>query len=127
MNLEWLNWFGIDYLYSPDKRVFAGYLLFAILTGLFIGHLTRQPRSEWLSKDIWWHPSARLDYRYFVVISFIKLALIYPVIIGAGDVAAQVVLKLDEYAGYRPKLGAVGWGDILTYTALLFLANDISR
>jgi len=118
---------GLEYFYSPDKRLFLGYLALALLVGLAVGRLTGQQRREWLGAGVWWHPSARLDYRYFAIAAAFKVLLIPALIGGAGEVAVYVVRILDLHLGYRTKLGSAGPGTVVAYALVLFLVNDFSR
>lgn len=127
MEIDVLHLTGLDYLYSPHRRVFLGYLVLALFIGLLAGRLTGQRPREWLGRDLWWHPSARLDYRYFVIVSVLKLSLIVPLVVSAGDIAVYLLRFFDHQFGYRSKLGAVDGGIIAAYAIALFLANDCSR
>jgi cytochrome c peroxidase/sterol desaturase/sphingolipid hydroxylase (fatty acid hydroxylase superfamily) len=127
MAIDFASLTGLEYLYSPDKRLFLGYLALALLIGLAVGRLTGQQRREWLGAEVWWHPSARLDYRYFAIAAALKVLLLAPLVAGAGEVAVYVVRLLDQQLGYRPKLGAVEPGVVAAYALALFLVNDLSR
>ena len=118
---------GLEYLYSPGKRIFLGYLALSLLIGLAVGRVTGQRRRDWLGAGVWWHPSARLDYRYFAVAAAFKVLLLAPLVVGAGEVAVYLVRLLDDQLGYRAKLGSAGPGILVAYAFALFLANDLSR
>lgn len=118
---------GIDYLFNTHQRVFWLYLLTSLLIALFYVGRQGERLGSYFSKAVWWHPSARTDYGYFVVISIIKITVIIPLLISSKEVALGVTLGLQELFGYRP---ALDWNRqilIGTYTLALFVVSDFTR
>lgn len=126
---------ALRYPLSSGRRIYAVYLLGAILLagGVFLYRYRRIARRSprqlltyLFSPRIWWHPSARMDY---------KILLLNP-IFGAG-LASFLGLSLVPIAlwvsdGLGAHLGAARPGfSPLTVTALftlaLFLADDFTR
>ena len=81
---------------------------------------------DYFSRRIWWHASARADYRLYFV-----NAMVLPALFGwllFGD--AQFVAFVDSVFGLRaPPVGAPGaeFGVRLAYTLLFFVAYDFGR
>jgi sterol desaturase/sphingolipid hydroxylase (fatty acid hydroxylase superfamily) len=84
-------------------------------------------RRRYLGRALWWHPSARADYRYYFV-----NAVVYPLVAGPALVTgATIASGLD--GAFRPILGAshalgqAGWPMKLAFTLLFFVAYDFGR
>jgi sterol desaturase/sphingolipid hydroxylase (fatty acid hydroxylase superfamily) len=84
-------------------------------------------RRRYLGRALWWHPSARADYRYYII-----NAVIYPLVAGPALVTgATIASGLD--GAFRPLLGTAhalaqsGWAMKLGYTVLFFVAYDFGR
>lgn len=118
---------GIDYFFEPGQRIYWVYLILALIIALGLSRLTGQGQSEWLSKKIWLHPSALLDYRYFIVATVIKSTIIMVLLIGADYIAISVVYFLDNQFGYRPKLSHMSYEILVFYGLCLFIVNDFTR
>ena len=76
-----------------------------------------------------WHPSALLDYRYYLVRGVLKVALVIP-IVGLVD---PHVLRSADYIGFftnlwgaRPQLGQTLWLSLL-YGLGVFLISDFTH
>lgn len=82
---------------------------------------------SYFSKEVFWHPSAKMDYLYFVVVSLIKVLLILPLLIGAKDVSIFVGNSLQEGFGYFPPLSMSRESVVLLYTLTLFIVGDFTR
>ncbi len=86
----------------------------------------RQQFRAYFAKGIWWHPSARADYRLYFV-----NALVLPAFFGwvlFGD--AQVAGFMDAMLGRSPTVAGgseAGIGVRLAYTVLFFIAYDLGR
>lgn len=113
---------GLNYLLSPQSRIYWLYLLSSALIAALLLHVRPQYRYA-LSRAIWLHPSAKLDYMYFVLISLIKAALIAPLMLGSSDVALWVSGAL----GYREPLHVSHTLIVALYTLSLFIASDFTR
>jgi cytochrome c peroxidase/sterol desaturase/sphingolipid hydroxylase (fatty acid hydroxylase superfamily) len=127
MEIDFFELAGLDYFFEPGQRIYWGYLILALIIALGVCRLTGQVQSEWLSKKIWLHPSALLDYRYFIVATLIKSTIIMVLLIGAGDITISVVYFLDNHFGYRPKLSRMSFEILFFYGLCLFIVNDFTR
>ena len=62
----------IDPFLNPQKRVYAGYLIAAVLVAVGLSYLlsgksTRETLSTLFARRIWWSKSARADYGIVVI------------------------------------------------------------
>ncbi len=83
-------------------------------------------RTRFLSRDIWWHPSARVDYRYYVM-----NAVLVPLALGSLWLPAEGVSSiLAQMLGSAPA-GVLDPDYLavarLVFTLLFFLAYDFGR
>lgn len=118
---------------DPGQRVYLGYLLSALILAMLVlgwrfrrqpGEFKRQIRG-YLSKDIWWHPSARLDYLLFVLN---PLWRILPLFGGITFVPLMIRVSDSLYAGLGPV--SPSWTTLeitATFTVALFVVDDFSR
>lgn len=127
MVIESSHWLGLDYLFNPQKRLYWGYLLSTICIVVFYCALKRQSIANTLDKKIWWHPSARLDYSYFIVASIIKIGLLLPWMLSVGEVTFGTLQLMETLLGYQQKIIIDRQWVVLGYTLALFLLNDLSR
>ena len=88
----------------------------------------REFRQRYLGKAIWWHPSARVDYRFYLVNAVLFPILLGPLLFGENTIAKL----LDGVTGIMP--GAAGTGGVsagiatkIAYTLLFFIAYDFGR
>ena len=91
----------------------------------------REFRLRFLGKALWWHPSARVDYRFYFV-----NAVLFPMLLGSLLFGEYAMAKLLDSATGMP-LGAAGGitatltsGNIAIkalYTLLFFIAYDFGR
>ena len=79
------------------------------------------------SKEVLLHPSAKLDYLYFVVVSFVKVLLILPLLIGVNEVALWIVLQMQDMFGYMQRIRVSKTVLLLSYTGTLFVVSDFTR
>lgn len=122
-----MEWIGLGYVADAQHRLFWLYLLSsALIAGAFAWRY-RAYRGELLDKKVWWHPSARLDYAYFPLISLIKVLAVAPLVVGANEVALATLRALQALSGYRPPLA---WDrDVIAalFTLTLFVVSDFTR
>ena len=95
------------------------------------GEGTRAPwrefRRRYLGRALWWHPSARADYRYYLVNS-----MVYPLVAGPALLTGAMIAG-GLHGALRPLLGApqgfadAGWAMTAGYTVLFFVAYDFGR
>jgi sterol desaturase/sphingolipid hydroxylase (fatty acid hydroxylase superfamily) len=124
-----MEYFGIEYFLTSSSRVYWAYLLSALFIAVF--YIWANPKYSYaLSKDIWWHESSKNDYKYFVLISFIKMALLLPLLsylISSKDVSLSVALFLENSFGYIEKTSTSKEFVVLFYTLTLFVVGDFTR
>ena len=121
------------YLVDANKRVFGIYLVSAILLaipaylvqkknfrlGAFWGYL--------FNKKIWFHASARLDYKLFLVNRVLKVLLWAPIVLTMVPIAIGFSDLLDSLFG---KITPVTHNSIIIismFTLILFLLDDLTR
>lgn len=118
--------FGLDYLLDPSKRIYWLY----IVTSLVIAVLYLYSRPKRLAfvfgKNIWWHKSARLDYVYFIFISFIKVAILVPIVLSAEDVTGYTYTQIALYFEYV-ELDYSYETMMILYTLSIFVVSDFTR
>jgi sterol desaturase/sphingolipid hydroxylase (fatty acid hydroxylase superfamily) len=81
--------------------------------------------SRYLGRGLWWHPSARLDYRFY----FIN-AILFPLLIGPLLFSSDTLARaLDAWLGIPPTLSSPppGFWMMALYTLLFFIAYDFGR
>lgn len=116
-----------EYLINPHKRVYWIFLLSSVIIAVVFLWLNPKKRSVNLSKKLWLHPSALLDYGYFFFISIFKAVVILPIIIGAKEVALWVNnLLLNQY-GFIQIQGFSYAQVMIFFTLSLFIFSDFSR
>lgn len=81
----------------------------------------------YLSRTIWWHRSAKLDYQYFFVISILKTAIIFPLMVSVGEIAYLTLTTLQDGFGYQIPLNVNRTVVIILYTLSLFVLGDFTR
>ena len=121
------DFFALEYFVNPNKRVFWGYILSSILiAGIYFYFNKKQLRVN-LSSKLWLHPSAKLDYYYFFIGYFIKVFMLFPIVISAKTIALfinkQLYLAFDFYENSFFSYEAV----LLMYTICLFAVSDFTR
>lgn len=121
------------YLVDANRRIFGIYLVSAILLaipaylvqkknfrlGAFWGYL--------FNKKIWFHASARLDYKLFLVNRVLKVLLWAPIVLTMVPIAIGFSDLLDSLFG---KITPVTHNSIIIismFTLILFLLDDLTR
>ncbi len=119
-------------LFSPSKRIYWQYLVSSIVIAL-VYFLTldykvaKKERNINLSSKLWFHPSAILDYKYFVVSFFIKVIFILPFLFSVQEIAFFVYELLLDYNGYV-KISYFSHSEvIILFTITLFIVSDFTR
>ena len=117
-----------DLLYWPFLlSAFAlGLAAFAVTRGLRTPGLLREFRRRHFSKDIWWHPSARADYRFYIVNAILFPLIFGPVLISGAWLAGALTGWLSALFGAGPALSGGVWVTVL-YSVLFFLLYDFGR
>lgn len=112
---------------DPNKRVFWLYILSSsFIAGVYLFFNRSQMRSN-LSFKLWFHPSAKLDYLYFFVSYFLKVALILPIIFGGKEVAIFTNRTLYDLFDYNPITGVSQEVIFPLFTLSLFIVSDFTR
>ena len=122
-----MEYFSLDYFFNMHQRVFWGYMLIALLLSLAIFWRQTELIKRQFSKEVLLHPSARLDYVYFLLMGLIKVTIIIPLLIGVNEVALFMVLKMQNWFGYMERIRVDSDYLIIAYTLTLFIVNDFSR
>jgi sterol desaturase/sphingolipid hydroxylase (fatty acid hydroxylase superfamily) len=114
---------------APEERIYWPYLLSSLVIGILVygvrGHIGNLKR-DLFSKDIWFHPSARLDYRLFAFRFALSLLLTVPAWFSASYLAIKISLQLFS-VGEPPEISFSKTTWTALYTVTLFLFSDFSR
>ena len=121
------------YLFDANKRIYFVYLL-ASLPLAYIAfyqaykhHSLQRFVGYVFNKEIWWAPSARIDYALFVVNKLIKAFIWVPLVMTMVPVALAVSGWLEDLLGPKPSLGLSPEAVMALFTLMLFLIDDFSR
>jgi len=122
-----LEYLSLDYLTNPNKRVFWVYIIASLaIAALYLFYNKKEAKIN-LSKKLWLHKSALLDYKYFFIINIVKISLIFPLVFGAKEVSLYVFLFFNETFGYVKTDSFDKNLIVALYTVVLFCASDFSR
>ncbi len=118
----------VSHLDAPEERLYWPYLISALalaLVGAAAGRvsLTR----DVFSKALWWHPSARADYVFFVMRALLSALVIAPLLVSSTVVAVKVVLLLARVLGAPPAWPLGALATTALYSVVLFVASDATR
>lgn len=117
----------LEYFIDPHRRIYWVFLLSSVVIAAIFLWLNPSKRTVNLSRKLWLHPSALLDYGYFIFISIFKVLVIFPMLIGAKEVALWVnELLLTQY-GFTKAEGFSYTQIMLLFTLSLFILSDFSR
>ena len=87
----------------------------------------REFQQRFLGKALWWHPSSRLDYRFYFVNAVIFPLLLGPLLLNEPAIAQW----LDSLTGVAPMVAgsavSASIGIKIAYTLLFFIAYDFGR
>jgi len=117
----------LEYFVNPHQRLFWLYIVSSLLIASVYLLLYPKERKMNLSRELWWHPSATLDYRYFAISFFIKIWLVMPILIGANDVAFFTQDFLYNSFGFHLYKGLSYTEIMVLFTLVLFVASDFTR
>jgi sterol desaturase/sphingolipid hydroxylase (fatty acid hydroxylase superfamily) len=121
------NFFALEYLINPDKRLYWGYILSSLFIGIIYFYITKKNSRLITSSKLWLHPSAKLDYYYFFLSYFINIFLLIPFILSAKTIAFWVNKFLYKEFDYFENSFFSYSEIILLYTITLFLVSDFTR
>ncbi|BFU77798.1 hypothetical protein ALC152_10130 [Arcobacter sp. 15-2] len=114
-------------LFSSSKRIYWQYIVSSLFIALIYLFIYKKERKINLSYKLWFHKSAILDYKYFVVSFFIKVILIVPLIIGVHEITIFVYEFFTDYFGYV-KISYFSYLEVvLLFTITLFVVSDFTR
>ncbi len=121
------NLYIFEYLINPDKRTFWIYLISSFAIAIIYLSYNKKLIKVNFSKKLWLHPSAKLDYYYFLISYFIKIFMIFPIVISAKSVALFIKKYLYLNYGYI-YIETLSYETILVlYTITLFIVSDFTR
>lgn len=120
---------------NPKSRVFIPYLLSALLlAALFYAVVNKHNEKEWkkamrqlFSKDLWWHPSARVDYGLLLFNNLVRVVLIAPYLMAHLAFAYTIVRTWEHWLGYQESLEWSPFAINLCYTLVFLIVSDFSR
>ena len=116
-----------DYFVSPSQRVYWLYILSSLLIAIVYLYFHPKAKKVNLSRKLWLHPSATLDYRYFAISFFIKIWLVMPIIFGANEVAIVTQSFLSDTFGFITLRGVSYTQIMFLFTLTLFIVSDFTR
>ena len=121
------NLYIFEYFINPDKRTFFIYLLSSLTIAMVYLSFNKKLVRVNFSKKLWLHPSAKLDYYYFLLSYFIKIFMIFPIVISAKTIALFIKKQLYFTYGYI-LIENISYETILIlYTVALFIVSDFTR
>ncbi|MCT7551889.1 sterol desaturase family protein [Aliarcobacter butzleri] len=121
------DFFALEYLVNPSKRLFWIYLLSSIFLAIVYFYVTKKNSRLITSSKLWLHPSAKLDYYYFFLSYFINILLLVPFIVSAKTVALFVNKELYFYFDYYDNSFFSYKQIVLMYTISIFVVSDFTR
>ncbi|WP_151951114.1 sterol desaturase family protein [Aliarcobacter butzleri] len=121
------DFFALEYLVNPSKRLFWIYLLSSIFLAIVYFYITKKNSRLITSSKLWLHPSAKLDYYYFFLSYFINILLLVPFIVSAKTVALFVNKELYFYFDYYDNSFFSYKQIVLMYTISIFVVSDFTR
>lgn len=120
-------------LLNPQKRIFFGYLLSAVLIAMLWSILVKRDSlsksiNNFFSFKIWWSTSSQSDYKIFLINKII-LILLSPILIGRLLIATSLFYALHDIFPSRPMFftDSPGWLISALFTLTYFLFDDFAR
>jgi sterol desaturase/sphingolipid hydroxylase (fatty acid hydroxylase superfamily) len=114
---------------APEERLYWPYVLASLFLALLVYGLKgrwNDLRAALFSKEIWFHPSARLDYQLFIFRALLSILVGIPSWFSATYVALKISFILFSLSDPPDiQLSKTLWTTI--YTVTLFVASDFSR
>ena len=121
------NFFALEYLIDPNKRLFWVYIISSIILAILYFYINKKNTRVILSSKLWLHPSAKLDYYYFFLSYFINIFLLVPFIVSAKTVAFYVNKFLYAQFDYFENDLFTYSQIVFLYTIALFVVSDFTR
>ena len=117
----------LEYFTNPHQRIFWVYIVSTLLIAALYLIIYPKEKKINMSRKLWLHPSATLDYRYFAISFFIKVWLVMPILIGANEVAIFTQTLLSNYFGFHSYRGFSYIQIMILFTLSLFIVSDFTR
>ena len=115
------------YFFSPNQRIFWIYILSSLLIATVYLHFNPEEKRINMSKELWLHKSATLDYRYFIISFFIKVWFVIPLLIGTNEVMFFTQKLLNDTFGFHVVKGLSYIEIMIFFTITLFVVSDFTR
>ena len=112
------------YLINTHQRIYWLYLLSALLLALMVKN---RYALTIFNKAIYTHPSAKLDYLFFMITLVIKALIIAPLLFSAHEVALTTLKTVRHFFEYQERLNLDKTLLMLFYTFTLFIVSDFTR
>ena len=122
-----MEYIGLDYIFTSHQRIFWLYALSSAIVAIVYIKFYPQTAKEYKTRSIWFHKSALIDYKYFIVIALIKALFILPLILSSKDVSLWVTLFLQDSFGYRSAIKIEKEYVVILYTLSIFIVGDFTR
>lgn len=125
----------LDAFVISQSSVYWPYLLSALVLAVGVTLISARAAksnaaealSRQLSRKIWWAPSTRVDYLYFIVNTVLFSSLIAPLMLAGADVGLWVHKILHTMFGAAREFGWDATTARILYTILFFVAYDFGR
>lgn len=116
-----------DSFFNPSKRVFWVYILSSLAIATVYLTIFKKERRLNLSRKLWLHKSAVLDYKYYVLAIFIKAIIIIPLVFSAKEVTQFTYEVLLGNFGYI-RIRSLSYSEVMVlFTLALFIVSDFTR
>ncbi len=116
-----------EYFVNPHQRVYWIYLLSTlIIAGVYLVIYPKEKKIN-MSSRLWLHPSATLDYRFFIISFFIKIWLVMPLIVSVNVIIRWTQSLLSEHFGFYMAEGFSYMEIMILFTVTLFIVSDFTR
>jgi len=114
-------------LFDANKRLYWPYIFSSLLIAWMYLLMHKKERRINLSKKLWLHKSAILDYKYFVVSFFIKTLLIVPLVMSINEVSLFTYEYLLDSYGFMQVKSLSYTQVMILFTVSLFVVSDFTR
>ena len=116
-----------EYFVNSHQRIYWIYIITTLLiASIYLSYYPKEKKVN-LSKKLWLHQSATLDYRYFAISFFIKIWLVMPILFGANEVAIFTRNLLTDNFGFYLYRGLSKNEIMILFTLSLFIVSDFTR
>uniref|UniRef100_UPI0040482568 sterol desaturase family protein n=1 Tax=Aliarcobacter sp. TaxID=2321116 RepID=UPI0040482568 len=121
------DFFALEYLINPNKRLFWIYILSSILIAIIYFYVSKKNSRLIYSSKLWLHPSAKLDYYYFFLSYFVNIFLLIPFIISVKTITFYTHKFLYFQFDYYENSYISYEMTIFLYTISIFIVSDFTR